>query len=71
VLFNSLVVLLLLPGVAVSQNAGCRCGVSTAVKIVGGVNAIAQEFPWQVGNCQFFSVGKPTPVCLYTVLKDL
>jgi hypothetical protein len=38
-ILNSLVVLLLLPGAAVFQNAGCHYGVSSTTKIISGVNA--------------------------------
>ena len=28
--------------------SGCRCGTSSANKIVGGTDAVRGEFPWQV-----------------------
>jgi hypothetical protein len=41
---------LLLPVTTLAANCSCSCfcGVSQASKIVGGVNANVNEFPWQV-----------------------
>ena len=41
-------VLLWLVALAVPMEATFTCGVAQATKIVGGVNAALNEFPWQV-----------------------
>jgi hypothetical protein len=34
---------------AATQDAACSCGVTQPTKIVGGVNAKLNQYPWQVG----------------------
>jgi len=51
----------------VTPPSSCQCGIANSNKIVGGEEAVENEFPWQVGLTRTFS---KTPFCGGTLISD-